>query len=108
LPHGRQFDCAVGAGIDLDQKTRWRRAIKGPAAAASRIDLDQLARGSIARQNDMTPRRHPPIRDCPLCGVAMQASKSREDLAEFDTFRCQSCGTTISENRPPPAHAKVD
>jgi hypothetical protein len=47
----------------------------------------------------MPPRRPTPaaIRHCPLCGVAMQASKSREGLQHFDTFQCQTCDTTIVE-----------
>jgi hypothetical protein len=32
----------------------------------------------------------------------MQASKSREDLADFDTFQCLSCHTTIKAT---PRHA---
>lgn len=51
----------------------------------------------------MTPRRAArtsAIRHCPLCGVAMQASKSREDLKNFDTFRCLTCHTTIVEAAP--------
>lgn len=52
----------------------------------------------------MTSRRRPPLRHCPLCGVAMQASKSRENVAEFDTFQCLTCQTTITESKnPPPA-----
>jgi hypothetical protein len=48
-----------------------------------------------------TPR--PPVRHCPLCGIAMQAKKSREDLPHFDTFDCLACRTTIVEapTRPP-------
>jgi len=46
--------------------------------------------------------RPPSIRPCPLCGVAMQASKSQESSAEFDTFRCQTCQTTIVEKPRPP------
>jgi hypothetical protein len=47
----------------------------------------------------MPPRRSAPaaIRHCPLCGVAMQASKSRESLQHFDTFQCLTCDTTIVE-----------
>lgn len=30
----------------------------------------------------------------------MQASKSRENAADFDTFRCHSCQTTITEQTP--------
>lgn len=49
----------------------------------------------------MPPRRPAPnVRHCPLCGIAMQASKSREDLSKFDTFQCLSCHTTIVEAAP--------
>ena len=43
------------------------------------------------------------IRPCPLCGVAMQARKSRENLADFDTFECLTCHTTIAQ---PPAPSR--
>jgi hypothetical protein len=33
----------------------------------------------------------------------MQASKSREDLADFDTFQCLSCQSVIRESKPRPA-----
>ena len=33
----------------------------------------------------------------------MQASKSREDLADFDTFQCLSCQTVIRESKARPA-----
>ena len=45
----------------------------------------------------MTLRRRPLIRACPLCGIAMQASKSRESMTEFDTFQRNACQTTITE-----------
>jgi hypothetical protein len=45
----------------------------------------------------MTPRHHPVIRHCPLCGIAMQLGKTPENPADFDTFRCLSCDTTIRE-----------
>lgn len=48
----------------------------------------------------MKAPRQPRIRPCPLCGVAMQASKSRDSVAEFDTFHCLTCLTTISEATP--------
>ena len=60
----------------------------------------------------MTPHAHemrmpsrraapaPVIRHCPLCGIAMQASRSREDLKNFDTFQCLTCHTTIVEAAP--------
>jgi hypothetical protein len=46
----------------------------------------------------MTSR--PRIRHCPVCGIAMQASKSRENLTEFDTFECLSCHSVIRESKP--------
>jgi hypothetical protein len=52
----------------------------------------------------MNPR--PPIRHCPVCGIAMQAKKSKEDLAQFDTFECLSCQTTIRESKRPPDGGK--
>jgi hypothetical protein len=33
----------------------------------------------------------------------MQASKSRENLADFDIFQCLSCHTVIREATPRPA-----
>ena len=44
----------------------------------------------------------PPIRHCPVCGIAMLANKSKDDLSEFDTFQCLTCGTTIRESKRPP------
>jgi hypothetical protein len=43
------------------------------------------------------------MRHCPVYGIAMQASKSREDLAYFDTFECLSCRTLIRESMARPA-----
>ncbi len=36
----------------------------------------------------------------------MQASKSHDNLAEFDTFRCLTCQTTISEKPRPQASGR--
>jgi hypothetical protein len=66
------------------------------------IDLDQPPRAGICRNFFMAPHQHPPVRPCPLCGLAMLASKSREDAADFDTFQCLTCLTTISRSRPAP------
>jgi hypothetical protein len=38
----------------------------------------------------------PPIRHCPICGVAMLASKSGQDSPDFDTFDCLRCRAVIS------------
>jgi hypothetical protein len=38
----------------------------------------------------------PPIRHCPICGVAMLASKSSRDSPDFDTFDCLNCRAVIS------------
>jgi C4-type Zn-finger protein len=51
----------------------------------------------------MSLRQRPSIRHCPVCGIAMQASKSREDLAHFDVFECQNCHSVIREAKRPAA-----
>lgn len=48
----------------------------------------------------MSSRQRPPIRHCPICGIAMQASKSQEDLTHFDKFECLSCHTVIRQSKP--------
>jgi hypothetical protein len=49
----------------------------------------------------------PPIRHCPLCGLAMLSSKADEQSAEFDTFSCLNCKTIITLS-PPPKSPKRD
>jgi hypothetical protein len=51
----------------------------------------------------MTMSRRPAIRHCPVCRIAMQGAKSRDNLDDFDIFRCLTCETTIHEpqSRPP-------
>jgi len=49
----------------------------------------------------MTKSRRPAIRHCPVCRIAMQAAKSREDLTDFDIFRCLTCETSIREAKSP-------
>jgi len=44
----------------------------------------------------MTLQPRPRIQHCPLCGVAMLASKSNKDSQQFDTFACLRCETTIT------------
>lgn len=51
---------------------------------------------------DLKSRPRPPLRHCPICGIAMQARKSRDDIPRFDVFECLSCNTTIRESRPAP------
>jgi hypothetical protein len=48
----------------------------------------------------MVSRRRSTLRNCPVCGIAMQATKSRENLRDFDTFNCLSCDTMIVEAKP--------
>jgi len=47
-----------------------------------------------------TPKR------CPLCGLAMLASRSRPDSNRFDIFQCLHCETVVdlsgAHNRPRP------
>jgi hypothetical protein len=45
----------------------------------------------------MTMRPRPAIRHCPVCRIAMQAAKSRDNLDDFDIFKCLTCETTIHE-----------
>jgi len=47
----------------------------------------------------MSSRQRSELRHCPVCGVAMQASKSRPDLLHFDTFECGSCRTVVRESK---------
>ena len=51
----------------------------------------------------MTSQPQPRIQHCPLCGVAMLASKSNEDNQQFDTFACLRCETTVTFAPPPSA-----
>jgi hypothetical protein len=37
-----------------------------------------------------------PLKPCPICKVAMQASKSDERALGYDTFTCNNCGTVVS------------
>jgi hypothetical protein len=39
-------------------------------------------------------RRH--IKNCPICRLAMVASKSSQDSADFDRFDCLRCQAVIS------------
>jgi hypothetical protein len=75
-----------------------------------RIDLDQKRRSGICGYQrlriqlnpvrPLTSQPRPPIRNCPACGVAMQASKSRECQAHFDKFECLNCRSVINEAKP--------
>lgn len=38
----------------------------------------------------------------------MQAGKSREDMPDFDTFRCLTCQTTITEALPRPRDDRAE
>ncbi len=42
----------------------------------------------------------PPLRHCPVCGIAMQAAKTRVELDHFDRFECLSCQTVINAAAP--------
>ena len=43
----------------------------------------------------MTGQR-PPMKPCPVCGVAMVASKSSSERERFDIFTCLRCDAVIS------------
>jgi Zn ribbon nucleic-acid-binding protein len=107
-----EFGRTVTTRIDLNHVERTGAASASAAAlcpfaaTSMRIDLDQARLDGICRCWDFaaqspdrtlptTPR--PRIRHCPLCGIAMQAKKSRDDQVDFDIFECLSCGTVIRE-----------
>ncbi|MBS0246204.1 MAG: hypothetical protein JSR61_06255 [Proteobacteria bacterium] len=50
----------------------------------------------------------PPLRHCPICGIAMQARKSHGDARYFDRFECLNCHTTIDAPTPPERRGKDD
>ena len=86
-----------------------RRREPGAPPGRNEFDLDQI-RDAVAGYSLLQRSRlqewqlkqspSPPIRPCPVCGVAMQASKSRKELADFDTYQCLSCQTVIRELKP--------
>jgi hypothetical protein len=47
------------------------------------------------QQNSLMESLRPPLKPCPVCKVAMQASKSDERLPVYDTFTCNNCGTVV-------------
>jgi C4-type Zn-finger protein len=48
----------------------------------------------------LKPQFRPPLRHCPICGIAMQAKKTRDDIPRFDLYECLTCYTTIREAKP--------
>ena len=36
------------------------------------------------------------VKNCPICGLAMLASKSQEDAETYDIFRCLTCQSVVS------------
>jgi len=106
-------DCAHNR-FDVNHKKTEKRGAghrrNGWVASRSRrnrIDLDQIARNTIQRCFFMSSRQRPPMRHCPICGIAMQASKSQENLTYFDKFECLSCHTVITtEAKPRPPSGK--
>jgi formate dehydrogenase maturation protein FdhE len=69
-------------------------------AAATLIWIKRISADfvEVVTMTSSSPAR-PPIRHCPLCGIAMQASRSHENAAGFDIFQCQTCHTTIRQTR---------
>lgn len=53
------------------------------------------------------PRR-PPLRHCPICGIAMQARKSHPEADQFDRFECLNCQATIVEAPVPDSGSEAD
>jgi len=52
----------------------------------------------------MPAQQRPPIQrsiqHCPICGVAMLASKSNEGSPQFDTFSCLKCDAVMTFASP--------
>ena len=63
--------------------------------------------GSASRWAALPASSPPPprIQHCPLCRVAMVASRSNEESPHFDTFACLKCGTTVTLVSPPKTKA---
>ena len=49
----------------------------------------------------MSSPPRPPIKHCPLCGVAMLGSKSSETAPQLDIFSCLKCETVVTFTEPP-------
>jgi hypothetical protein len=47
----------------------------------------------------MVDETRPAVRNCPVCRIAMIASKINPTNAEFDTYTCLRCDTTIAFGR---------
>ena len=47
-----------------------------------------------------------PLRHCPVCGLAMVASKAQEGGREVDVFQCLRCGGVIAVAAPAPGSGK--
>jgi hypothetical protein len=95
-----------GEGFDLGHLASCLRIVlRGAVASAPDRGWKLICINSRAAEPAdgvmMTPSPVSPIRHCPVCGIAMQASKSREDLAKVDTYRCLTCDTTIRESAVP-------
>jgi Zn-finger nucleic acid-binding protein len=46
--------------------------------------------------------KEPPVRTCPVCGISMMASKSRDEAQDYDIFTCPRCDCVIvSRSREP-------
>ena len=77
---------------------------KGAIHSAPTLIWIKPGAGDFADGSRMKSR--PPLRHCPICGIAMQAKKSSEHLTRFDTFECMTCATTIVEQPArKPAHS---
>jgi hypothetical protein len=105
LPHLNNHAAVDQSGIDLDQNAS---VIPPLAPPGPNLIWIKYGAARLLNQIFMTASRPrpPSIRHCPLCGVAMQTSKSRENLADFDTFRCLTCQTIISEKPRPQASGR--
>jgi hypothetical protein len=103
LPHSRTLGAGPASRFDVNHPHPQPKSAAQAAFSRALIFI-KTARAWIAHAGWM--RRSPPprIRNCPICGLAMQASKSEESAAEFDLFECLTCRATIVER---PAAAEL-
>jgi hypothetical protein len=41
-------------------------------------------------------KKRPPLKNCPMCRLAMVGDKTDSRLAEFNVYRCLGCDLTIT------------
>jgi hypothetical protein len=50
---------------------------------------------------ETVPKSRPPLKSCPVCGLAMQASRSDLARTGYDTFSCLRCDLVMTYQAKP-------